>query len=74
MTTFFIKPKKTYFRAILGPFCQNLDKRIFLEKRAFVICQFLDIPIFYHRAKNQWSIPEKNAELMDRQSDKMVIL
>ena len=33
---------KPYFGAILGPFCPTLG-----------LCQFLDIPIIYNRAKNQ---------------------
>ena len=38
---FFKKFKKPYFGAILGPFSMK------------GVCQFLDIPIIYHRAKNQ---------------------
>ena len=68
MTKFF---KKSYFCAILSPFCPNLGKNEFSWKKG--LCQFLDIPIIYHRAKNQKKlISEKNAELTDRQT--MVIL
>ena len=42
------KSKKSYFRAILPKFGQ---KWIFLEKKG--LCQFLNIPIIFHRAKNQ---------------------
>ena len=50
MTKVFKKSKKTYFGAILGPFCPNLDKNEFSWKKD---CQFLNNPIIYHRAKNQ---------------------
>ena len=53
MTKFF---KKSYFCAILSPFCPNLGKNEFSWKKG--LCQFLDIPIIYHRAKNQ----KKNVE------------
>ena len=43
MTKFFKKPKKLY----LGPFCPNLSKNEFSRKKE--LCQFLDIPIIYHR-------------------------
>ena len=51
MTKFF---KKSYFCAILSPFCPNLGKNEFSWKKG--LCQFLDIPIIYHRAKNQKKI------------------
>ena len=47
MTAFFEKTKKPYFGAILSPFCQNLGKNEFSWKKG--LCQFLDIPIIYHR-------------------------
>ena len=59
MTKFFIKSKKNYFGAILGPFCPNFGKnefswnKGFLKKRFLKDFQFLEIPIIYHRAKNQ---------------------
>ena len=43
-------PKRTYFGAILGRFYPNLGKNEFSWKKA--ICQFLEIPIIYHCAKN----------------------
>ena len=46
MTKFF-KPKNP----ILGPFFQNLGKNVFSSKKG--LCQFLDTPIIYYRAKNQ---------------------
>ena len=51
MTKFFKKSQKPYFVAILGPFWPNLDKNEFSWKKG--LCQFLDILIIYHRAKNQ---------------------
>ena len=72
MTKFFKKFKKAYFGAILGPFCANLNKNKFSWKKRF--CQgsiLLNIPIIYHRAKNQkklMSHSEKNAELTNGQT------
>ena len=51
MTKFLKNPKRTYFGAILGPFYPNLGKNEFSWKKE--LCQFLDIPIIYHCAKNQ---------------------
>ena len=51
MTKFLKKSKRTYYGAILGPFYPNLRKNEFSWKRE--LCQFLDFPIIYHRAKNQ---------------------
>ena len=51
MTDFFKKSKKSYFGVIFGTFCPNLGKKIFSWKKG--LCQFLDIPILYHCAKNQ---------------------
>ena len=50
MIKFFKKLKKTYFGAILGPFCPNLGKNEFSWKRRFF--QFFNIWIIYHCAKN----------------------
>ena len=44
-------PKKLYFAAILVSFCPILGKNEFSFKK--LLCQFLNIPIIYHRAKNQ---------------------
>ena len=53
MVKFFKKSKKPYFGA-MWPFWSFLTKSgqkwIFLQKR---LCQFLNIPIIYHRAKIQ---------------------
>ena len=43
--------KTTYFGAILNTFCPTLGKNEFSWKKG--LCQFLDIPIVYHRAKNK---------------------
>ena len=51
MKKFFKKFKKPYLRAILGTFCPSLGKNEFSWKKG--LCQFLDISIIYHRAKNQ---------------------
>ena len=67
MAKFFKKSKKPYFGTIWGPFCPTLGKNEFSWKKG--LCQFLDIPIIYHRAKNQkrnyWALSEKNAKLTD---------
>ena len=47
MTKCFKKSKNP----VLGPFCPNLGKNEFYWKKGS--CKFLDIPIIYHRAKNQ---------------------
>ena len=64
-TKFFKKSKKTYFGAILGLFSLNLGKNEFCWKKG--LCQFLNIPLIYYRAKSQKKrgIPEKNAKLTD---------
>ena len=54
MKKFFRKSKKPYLGAILGPFCPNLEKNEFSWKKG--PCQFLNIPIIFHRAKNQKKI------------------
>ena len=47
----FQKIQKNLFWGHLGPFLPRWGQKwIFLKKG---ICQFLDIPIIYHRAKNQ---------------------
>ena len=52
MTEFFKKSKKKpILGAILGTFCPILGKNESSCKKE--LCQFLDIPIIYHRAKNQ---------------------
>ena len=51
MNKFFKKSKKHNLVAILGTFCPNLGKNGFSWKKG--LCQFLDIPIIYHRTKNQ---------------------
>ena len=51
MTKFFKKFKKPYFGLFLAPFCSNLGKNGFTWKKG--LCQFLNITIIYHRAKNQ---------------------
>ena len=61
------KSKKLYF----GTSLDTLGKNEFSWEKG--LCQFLDIPIIYHRAKNQKNysaISEKNAELMDGQTYK----
>ena len=51
LTTNFSKNQKKLFRGHFGPFFSKFEqKRIFLKKE---LCQFLNIPITYHRAKNQ---------------------
>ena len=47
----FSKKIKNYFRAILGPIWSILGKNKFSWKTR--LCQFLNIPIIYHHAKNQ---------------------
>ena len=71
-TKFFKKSKSPYFGAILGPFCPNLGKNEFYWEKGS--CQFLNLPIFYHHAKNQKKINEqflrKNPKLTDEQTDR----
>ena len=47
----FSKIPKTLFWAIFSFFCQNFGENEFSRKKG--LCQFLNIPIIYHRAKNQ---------------------
>ena len=51
MPKFFKKAKKPYFGAILVTFCPNLRKNEFSWENG--LHQFLNIPIIYHRAKDQ---------------------
>ena len=51
MTIFFKKSQKPYFGPILGPFDQIWAKNEFFWKKG--LCQFFNIRITYHRAKNQ---------------------
>ena len=55
MTTFF-----KVLWAILGPFCPNLGKKEFSWKKGF--CQFLNILIIYHCAKNQKKLISNSRE------------
>ena len=64
---FLKNPERTY----LGPFYPNLGKNEFSWKKE--LCQFLDIPIIYHRAKiskKYWAISEENSKLTDRETDR----
>ena len=76
MIKFFKKFKKPYFGPILGPFGPNLGKNEFFLKKGS--CQFLDIPIIYHHAKNwknYWVISYKMANWRtDRWTERQVIL
>ena len=69
MTKFFKKHRKPYFWAILGTFCRILGKNEFPWKKG--LCQFLYIPIIYHRAKNQKKLQDRFWEKRqtDRQTD-----
>ena len=51
MKIFFQKMKKNYFGGHFDLFGSNLGKGKFPWKKG--LCQFLNIPIIYHRAKNQ---------------------
>ena len=52
MTIFFSKyPKNPILGNILDPFCPNLSKNEISWNKE--LCQFLNITIIYHRAKNQ---------------------
>ena len=73
MSKFFKKTKRTCFGAILGPFSLNLGKNEFSWKG---LCQFLNIPIIYHRPKNQKKLVThswekcRTARRTDRQTDR----
>ena len=70
MTKFSNKYITTFYGALLGPFCPNFGKNEFSWKKK--LCQLLNIPTIYNRAKNQkklMSIPEKNSSLTDGQTD-----
>ena len=60
MLIFFKKSPKPYFWPIWGYFIPNLGKNQFSWKKW--LCQFLNIPIIYHRAKNS----QRNNELLLR--------
>ena len=63
--------KKSYFGAILGPYCPNLGKNEFSRKKKG-LCPFLDIPIIYHCAKirkKYQTISEENDKLTGGQTD-----
>ena len=67
----FQKIPKSYFGVILGIFCPSLGKNEFPWKKG--LCQFLNIPIIYHRAEVQkklMTILEKNAVGRGRGSNK----
>ena len=51
MIKFFEKSKKPYSGVILCRFCPNLHEKEFSWKKSLSL--FLNIPIIYHRAKNQ---------------------
>ena len=51
MKKFFKKSEKLYFGAILRTFGPNFGKNVFSRKKE--LCQFLNISIIYHFAKNQ---------------------
>ena len=65
MATFFKKSKNPNFGAILSNFYPNLGKNEFSWKKG--LCQFLNILIIYHGAKNLRKVTthsDKNAELL----------
>ena len=65
MATFFKKSKNPNFGAILSNFYPNLGKNEFSWKKG--LCQFLNIPVIYHGAKNLRKVTthsDKNAELL----------
>ena len=73
-TKFFKKSKKTLFCGLcgyFGLFNQIWAKMNFSGKK---LCQFLNIPIIYHRAINQrkpkYAIPEENSELTNGWTEK----
>ena len=51
MTKFSNKYITTFYGALLGPFCPNFGKNEFSWKKK--LCQLLNIPTIYNRAKNQ---------------------
>ena len=71
MTKSFKNPNKPYFGAILGPFDPNLAKNELSWKAS--LCQFSNILIIYHFAKNQKKLIshfwEKFQMEFDRQTD-----
>ena len=71
MTNFYKKSRKSYFWSILSP--QIWAKTNFPGKKE--LSQFLDIPIKYHRAKNQKKLmshfwkKHQTGRWMDRRTD-----
>ena len=57
MTTFLKKSKKPYFGAILGTFSPNFGNNEFSRKKG--LCQFLNILIIYHCAKNKKKLKDQ---------------
>ena len=71
MKNSFKKSKKNLIWGHFGSFLPKLDKNEFSWKKE--LCQFLDIPIIYHRAKiskKYWAISEENSKLTDRETDR----
>ena len=71
MKNSFKKSKKNLIWSHFGPFLPKLGKNEFSWKKE--LCQFLDIPIIYHRAKiskKYWAISEENSKLTDRETDR----
>ena len=71
MKNSFKKSKKNLIWGHFGPFLPKLGKNEFSWKKE--LCQFLDIPIIYHRAKiskKYWAISEENSKLTDRETDR----
>ena len=68
MTKFF---KKNYFGGHFGPFSPKFEQKlIFLKQSALLVFKYSNYLSTCRKSeKKQWSIPEKNAELIDRQSD-----
>ena len=65
MRKFFKKSWKLYLGTILGPFYPNLGKKEFSYKKG--LCQFLNIPIIYHRARAPKKL-KTHSELMEKQT------
>ena len=71
MKNSFKKSKKNLIWGHFGPFLPKLGKNEFSWKKE--LCQFLDIPIIYQRAKirnKYWAISEENTKLTDRETDR----
>ena len=67
MPKYFKKIQKDHFRTILGSLCPNLGKNKFSWRN--LLCQFLNIQVICHCAKNQKNSMTKNAKLTDRQTN-----